>query len=72
MFTNSFIEYSILGESLLMYLWDYVLLGSWCWLCTHKNSVVRMTALTAAFQQLLKRTQPAPNQVDVLQGSGKR
>lgn len=47
---------------------DDVFLWGRRWFCTHKHSVLWMAALTAAFQELLKGTQPATNQVDVLQG----
>lgn len=54
--------------TLHLYLRDNVFLGCWCRLSAHKHSVVWMTAFTAALQELLKWTQPATNQVDVLQG----
>lgn len=50
------------------YLRDDVLLGRRRRLSTHKHSVVWMAALAAALQELLQGTQPAPHQVDVLQG----
>lgn len=50
-----------------LYLWYNVTLWRRCWLSTHEYSVVRMTVLAAALQQLLKCTQPASNQVNVLQ-----
>lgn len=56
--------------TLLLYLRDNVFLGCWCRLSAHKHSVVWMTAFTAALQELLKWTQPATDQVNVLQGGG--
>lgn len=50
------------------YLRDHVFLGRRRRFSAHKHSVVRMAALAAAFQELLKGTQPATHQVDVLQG----
>lgn len=50
------------------YLRDHVFLGRRRRFSAHKHSVVRMAVLAAAFQELLKGTQPATHQVDVLQG----
>lgn len=54
--------------TILCYLGDDVILGRRRWFSTHKDSVFWMAALTAAYQKLLERTQPATHQVDVLQG----
>lgn len=61
-------HWDLTAGTLHLYLWDNMFLGCWCRLSAHKHSVVWMTAFRAALQELLKWTQPATNQVDVLQG----